>query len=64
MAISNFEIERVFKNFNNGDLDDNFLGDYPFDKINKFIDFGRVMKGRKYPFLVGNTNRSDKGGTH
>ena len=50
MGISNFEIERVFKNFNNVDLDDNFLGIYPSDKINKFIDLGRMIKERKFFF--------------
>ena len=48
MVIYNFEIERIFKNFNSNDLNDNFLGIYPFCKINKFIEFGRMMKGRKF----------------
>ena len=32
------------------------------DKMNKFIDFHKVMKARgaKYPFLILNMDRSDK----
>ena len=63
-GISNFEIERVFNELNNEDLNDNFLGVYPSDKTNKFIVFNRMMKGRKYPFLIANTDHSDKGRTH
>ena len=33
-GISNFEIERVFKEINNDDLNENFLGVFPSDKIN------------------------------
>ena len=63
-VISNFEIKRVFNDFNNEYLNDNFLGVYPSNKINKFIDFNRMMKGRKYPFFIANTGRSDKAGRH
>ena len=61
-GMSNFEIERVFNELNSEDLNDNFFGVCPSDKINKFIVFNRTMKGRKYPFLIANTDRSDKGG--
>ena len=33
-GISKFEIERVFKEINNDDLNENFLGVFPSDKIN------------------------------
>ena len=32
--ISNFKIEGVFKEINNDDLNENFLGVFPSDKIN------------------------------
>ena len=64
MGISNFEIERVFKMINNNDLDDNFIGAFPSDKMNKFFDVRKMMKGKKYPFLIANTDRSDKAGMH
>ena len=38
-GISNFEIEKVFKEINNEDINKNFLGVFPSDKINKFIMF-------------------------
>ena len=59
-GISNFEIEKVFKEIN----EDIFFGVSPSDKINKFIIFEKIMPGKKFPFIVSNTDRSDKGGTH
>ena len=63
-GISNFQMECVFKEINNDDLNENFLGIFPCDKINKFIMFERMMPGKKYPFIVSNTDRSDKNGTY
>lgn len=37
---------------------------FPSDKINKFVMFARMMPGKKYPFIISNTNRSDQPGTH
>ena len=45
-GISNFEIERVFKEINNDDLNKNFIGVFPSDKFNKFIMFKRMMLGK------------------
>ena len=64
MGISNFEIERVFKTIDNNNLDENFVGVFPSNNINKFFDIAKMMKGKKKPFLIGNTDRSDKPGTH
>ena len=36
-GISNFEIEKIFKEINNEDINENFLGVFPSDDINKFI---------------------------
>ena len=63
-GISNFEIEKVFKQKNNEGINKNLLGVFPSDKVNKFITFEKMMPGRKYPFIIPNTNRSDKGSTH
>ena len=38
-GISNFEIEKIFKEINTEDINENFLGVFPSDKINKFIMF-------------------------
>ena len=63
-GISNFEIERVFKEINNDDLNKNFIGVFPSDKFNKFIMFKTMMLGKKCPFIISNTDRSDKNGMH
>ena len=59
-GLSNFDIEETFNKANNSDLLQNFVG----DKMNKFLDFKKMMKGKKYSFLIANTDRSDKQGTH
>ena len=64
MGISNFEIERVFTMFDNNDLDDNFIDVFPSNKMNKFFDVTKIMKGKKYPSLIANTDMSNKPGTH
>ena len=38
-GISNFEIEKVFKEINNDDINENLIGIFPSDKMNKFIMF-------------------------
>ena len=63
-GLSNFDIEEIFNKVNNSDLLQNFVGVFPSDKMNKFLDFKKMMKGKKYPFLIANTDRSDKQGTH
>ena len=63
-GISNFEIEKVFKEINNEDINKNFLGVFPSDKINKFIMFEKIMPGKKYLFIILNTERSDESSTH
>ena len=47
-GISNFEIERVFKEINNPDINKNSLV-FPSDKINKFIMFEKMMPEKMYP---------------
>ena len=56
-GISNFEMEKVFKEINNEDINKNFLGVFPSDKINKFIMFEKMMPGKKYPFIISNTDK-------
>ena len=45
--IFNFEIEKIFKEINNKGINENFLGVFPSDKINKFIMFEKVMPAKK-----------------
>ena len=59
-ALSNVDIEEIFNKANNSDLLQNFVGVFPSDKMKKFLDFKKMMKGKKYPILIANTDRSDK----
>ena len=62
-GLSNFDTEEIFNKANNNDLLKNFVGVFLSNKMNKFLDFKKMMKGMKYPFLIANTDRSDKQGT-
>ena len=55
-GINNFVIEEIFTTANNSDLLQNFVSVFPSDKINKFLDFEKIMKGKRYPFLIANTD--------
>ena len=57
--LRNFDIEEIFTKAYNSDLLQNFVGVFPSDKMNKFSDFKKMMKGKNYPFLIANTDRSD-----
>ena len=46
-GISNFDIEEIFNRADNQDLLKNFLGGFPSDKMNKFFDIKKMMKGKK-----------------
>ena len=37
-GISNFQIEEAFKNIRDKDINDNFVGAFPSNCMNKFID--------------------------
>ena len=59
-GLSNFDIEEIFNKAKNSDLLKKFVGVFPSNKMNKFLDFKKMMKGKKYPFLIANTGKSDK----
>ena len=59
-SLINFEITEIFKKVDNNDLNQNFVGVLSSDKMNHFSDFEKMMKGKKYSFLIANTDRSDK----
>ena len=66
-GISNETIEDFFEKVNDDDLKNNFIGVFPSNFINKFISFHSIIKDKpkvKYPFIIMNTDRSDKTGTH
>ena len=65
-GISNFQIENEIKNIKDEDLDDNFVGVFPSNYINKFINHAAMIseKKGKYPFVIANSDSGEKGGTH
>ena len=65
-GISNFEIEEAFKNIEDKDISNTFVGVFPSSYMNKFIDHKMMIseiKG-KYSFPVANTDSTRKQGTH
>ena len=65
-GISNFQIENAIKNLGDDDLDDNFVGVFPSNHLNKFINHAAMIfeKKGKYPFVIANTDSNEKNGTH
>ena len=63
-GISNFEIEKIFKDINSEDIDDNFLNVFPSNKINKFLMFEKTIPEKKSPVIISNTEGEDQPDTH
>ena len=66
-GISNETIEDFFEKVDDDDLKNNFIGVFPSNFINKFISYHSIIKDKskvKYPFIIMNTDRSDRTGTH
>ena len=65
-GISNFQIENAIENTEDDDLNDNFVGVLPLNYMNKFINHSAMISSKKgkYPFVIANTDSSEKGGTH
>ena len=65
-GISNFQIEKAFKNINDPDVNNNFVGVFPANHMKKFVDYKAVIAGKKgkYPFIIANTDSSEKGAVH
>ena len=42
-GISNFQIEQAFKNLNDPNINDNFVGTFPANQMNKFIDYKSMI---------------------
>ena len=64
--ISNFQIEKAFRDIDDPDINDDFVGVYPANHMNRFIDYKSMTfeKQGKHPFIIMNTDSSDKNGTH
>ena len=64
-GISNEQIEKAFRDIHDPDLLDNFVGVFPSDYLNKFINHtAMISNSGKYPFIIANTDDSQKAGTH
>ena len=66
-GISNEAIEDFFEKVKDDNLKNNFIGVFPSNFINKFISHHSIIKNKpkvKYPFIIMNTDRSDRSGTH
>ena len=66
-GISNEAIDDFFEKTKDDDLKNNFIGVFPSNFINKFISHHSIIKNKpkvKYPFIIMNTDRSDRSGTH
>ena len=64
--ISNFQIKDPIKNLEEDETMKNFVGMFPANHMNTFISFKPTIleKTAKYPFLIENTDSSDKGSAH
>ena len=66
-GISNEAIDDFFEKIDDKDLQNNFIGVFPSNLTNKFISHHSIVKSKsnvKYPFIIMNTDRSDRNGTH
>ena len=65
-GISNFQIENAVKQISDEDLLNNFVGVFPSNYMNKFINHAAMIEDKKgkYPFIIANTDASDKTGTY
>ena len=64
-GISNFQIENALKKISDPDLLDNFVGVFPCNYVNKFINHAAMIEDSgKFPFIIANTDSSEKPGTH
>ena len=67
-GISNFQIDKFFKDEDNEELKKNYMGTFSIDSVTKDIDFYSIIKDRnaKYNFAIltrlQNTNLENIGG--
>ena len=64
-GISNIQIEKAFRDLDDPDLLDNFVGVFPSDYLNKFVNHAAMINDSgKCPFIIANTDDSEKDRTH
>ena len=64
-GISNFAVKKIINEID-GDLKQNFVGVFPSNETIKFFKFKHLIREKKapYPFMIMNTDRSNKEGEH
>ena len=65
-GISNYQIDKFFKEEDNEELKKNYMGTFSIDFVTKYINFYEIIKHRnvKYPFEIFNTSKENEPGTH
>ena len=65
-GISNFQTENAIDNIGDENLNNTFVSVFPSNRMNKFINHSAMISSEKgkYPFVIANTDSSEKGGTH
>ena len=64
-GISNIQIEKAFRDLDDPDLLDNFVGVFPSDYLNKFVNHAAMINDSgKCHFIIANTDDSEKDRTH
>ena len=65
-AISNSQIENAWKNMNDEDINDNFVGVFSSNHINKLIDHATMISENSFVTanVIANADSSEYGGTH
>ena len=64
-GISNFQIYNAIKKIGDEDLSENFVGVFPSNYMNTFINHAAMIEDKKgkYPFIIANTNKDSERGT-
>ena len=65
-GLSNFQIDNFFKDEENEDLKNSYMGTYSIDSKTKYINRYEIIKKRnaKYPFAIFNTDKENEPGIH
>lgn len=65
-GILNFQREEPIKNLHNDDIMKSFVGIFPPNHMNEFMDFKSIIseKTSKCPFLIASTDSLDKDGIY
>ena len=65
-GISNATIEKFINEREDDDFKNNFIGVFSSNQIFRFINFHKLIneKNVQHPFMIMNTDRDNKKGTH